>query len=245
MRKWTLFCLTLASGVALAAPTVKSIELLKDDAGKPGAAVPYFKPSDRVMHFKAQLESLQGSTKAKWVFTGLETEAGKNIKITEAEASSLIANTIDGTLKLPRDWPFGTYQAELFVNGSSLKKQKFYVTPAPAELKVKSTALFSDKDGKADRQVKTFSPKQHKLHFEATLNGLMIDKCDVKWRYMVVKSDAGANREITTADASFQNSAVNNLTGHVSLPRDWPKGSYRADVTLNGRPLTSIPFTVQ
>jgi hypothetical protein len=86
----------------------------KDDGG---TKVKYFRSTEREQHFFAKLNKLERGVKVVWVFTAVKTAAGNNVKIAEAEASGLVANYVTGNLTLPRDFPIGTYRADLFVGG--------------------------------------------------------------------------------------------------------------------------------
>ena len=245
MRKLTV--VLLLSGLALAAPVVTKVKLLRDNGGQPGAEVQYFKPGDHKIHFLVQFDKLTvGQTKVHLVFTGVDTSAGQNLEVKQLDMEALVANEVAASVSLPRDWPHGTYRADLSVNGQKLKSIPYVISPSADELKSTGSALFRD-DGKGGEgaKVSKFSPKDRNLHFEMGLNGYLMGKAIVRWSYVALKTTAGNNREITAKDTDLSNFKGNTLTGNCELPRDWPKGTYEARVAINGRAVGKIPFTVE
>ena len=245
MRRLALFF--ALTGLVWAAPLVTKVKLLRDNGGKPGAEVEYFKPGERKIHFLVLFDRLTvGKTKVHLVFTGVDTSAGKNLEVKQLDMQALVANEVSASVALPRDWPYGTYRADLFVNGQKLKSIDYVISPSADEVKSTGSALFRD-DGKGGEgaRVSKFSPKDRNLHFEMGLNGYLMGKAIVRWSYVALQTTAGNNREITAQDTDLSNFRGNTLTGNCELPRDWPKGTYEARVSINGRAVGKIPFTVE
>jgi hypothetical protein len=151
-------CGSYRSGDAAEGPTaqtrdlaIKSVKLMRDDGkGNPGEEVKSFHPSDRKQHFQVELSNMKmGAVEAKWIFTAVETTAGKDIKIGEFKGSGLVANVISGSVKLPRDWPTGSYKADLYLNDKLIKTIEYVVSRPVSELSVISVKLMRD-DGKGN-----------------------------------------------------------------------------------------------
>jgi hypothetical protein len=114
-------------------------------------------------------------------------------------------------------------------------------TPEPN--RITATHFYTD-DGTGtatDEEVQSFSPTQHDLHFMVQTNNLVSGH--IKWVFTAVDTSDGQNVEITTVEGDI--AAANNLTADLSLPRDWPTGSYKADVYLDDVLLGTVNFTVQ
>jgi hypothetical protein len=55
-----------------------------------------------------------------WVFTAVDTTAGKDIKITEVNTNVTVANHLNANLSLNKDFPVGSYKADISVDGKPL-----------------------------------------------------------------------------------------------------------------------------
>ena len=103
--------------------TIDSYKLLKSDSSGSAAGdeVKSFKPSDRAQYFDVQLNNfLKQGSKVKWVFTAVDTTAGKDVKITEVEIQVLLGNHLTSHLNLDKDFPVGTYKADITLDGRPL-----------------------------------------------------------------------------------------------------------------------------
>ena len=59
--------------------------------------------------------------------TAVDTTAGKDLQIAEKDFSSLVANRIDASVELPRDWPKGSYKLDIYLSGTLAKTVDFTV----------------------------------------------------------------------------------------------------------------------
>jgi uncharacterized protein YfaS (alpha-2-macroglobulin family) len=62
------------------------------------------------------------------------------------------------------------------------------------------------------------------------------------WKAVDVSN--GQNGEIKTIDYTTK-SFENKVQGHLTLPKDWPTGTYRIEVYVNGNLDKTIEFTVE
>jgi hypothetical protein len=109
---------------------VESVAFMRDDgSGKPGATVTSFKPSDRILHAKAQLNQMATGFNGKIVWIAVDTEAGANIPIAEVPLAGLAANVLNSQLELPSDWPVGKYRVDFYSGDTVLKSGEFTVQP--------------------------------------------------------------------------------------------------------------------
>ncbi len=112
--------------------TITKVTLKRDNgSGEPGDAVDKFLPSDRIQFFEAELSSMLGpGTKVHWVFTAVDTTAGKDIKVAEADVDVLAGNKLSANVSLENDWPTGKYRADIFINGKLIKSVDYTVEGA-------------------------------------------------------------------------------------------------------------------
>jgi hypothetical protein len=100
----------------------------KDDGkGRPGVPSERFNPTDRRMHFRADL-SAPFTGQARWKFTAVATAAGNNIQLLELNGEVTAVNTLSAQMNAPRDWPIGQYRGELFLNESPVKTFDFVIS---------------------------------------------------------------------------------------------------------------------
>ncbi|NLI79878.1 MAG: hypothetical protein GX442_25960 [Candidatus Riflebacteria bacterium] len=228
-------------------PDLDQIMLLRDNgSGEPGEQTSSFRPADRSMHFKVTCKSMKwGSTKARWVFTALQTTSGDTGQVAEAEATTLVANEFTGKLTLPRDWPVGRYQAELFVDDKLVCTIPYLVTPPLGEMKITEHTLFRD-DGKGreGEVVTAFRPTDRNKHFRVRANGLFPAGTQVKWVYTAVETDQGRNQAITEVVFDLD-SDYDVLNSNLELPTDWPVGTYKVEILVGEKLWYTIDYEVK
>ncbi len=110
---------------------------------------------------------------------------------------------------------------------------------ASGPLTVTSVAL-SNSDGGA--ATTTFSPSDSTIYAKVQLSRIETG-LTAKVVWTAVDTSAGQNVEV--ANKEFTGLAVNVINAQVSLPQDWPTGSYKLDVYLNGTLANTTPFTIQ
>jgi hypothetical protein len=101
---------------------IESYKLMQDNgSGAAGDEVKAFKPTDHVQYFDVQLtQFLNVGSTVNWVFTAVDTSAGKDIKITEVNTKVVVANHLNANLSLDKDFPTGKYKADISVDGKPL-----------------------------------------------------------------------------------------------------------------------------
>jgi plastocyanin len=233
---------------------VASIALMRDDgSGEPGDVVQSFTPADRKMHFEVKTTGLLSpGSKVKWVFTAVDTSSGQNIEITTVDTDVLVANNLTATLTLDKDWPTGSYKADVFINGNLFTTVEYNVegevvsAPAQAGLPgVEGIVLMRDDgSGEPGDVVQSFASTDRKIHFEVRLTDFVEAGTRVKWVFTAVDTTDGKNLEFQTIDSDITTSG-NSLFANLELPNDWPTGSYKADVYVDDQLLTTVDYTVQ
>ena len=112
--------------------TIESVVLKRDNgSGEGGDTVEKFISTDRKHFFEAKTSAALGpGTKVRWVFTAVDTTAGKNIKVQEVTVNVLLGNTLTANVSLPNDWPTGKYRADIYINDKLTKSLDYTVDPA-------------------------------------------------------------------------------------------------------------------
>ena len=107
---------------------VETISMSKDNNGDPGEKATTFAPGDHKIHAVADLNKAKGGTKVKFVWKtidagGLKDEEIKTIDYT----TKSFENKVHGHLTKPTDWPKGSYEVEIYINGLLDKSIKYTI----------------------------------------------------------------------------------------------------------------------
>ena len=103
--------------------------------------------------------------------------------------------------------------------------------------------MAKDDNGKPGETTTTFEPADHTIHCVADLNKARAGtKIRFVWKAIDVPTDK--NEDIKTIDYSTK-SFEDKVHAHLTLPRDWPKGTYGVDVYINGALDKTIKYTVE
>ncbi|MFO1470471.1 MAG: hypothetical protein U1F27_05460 [Turneriella sp.] len=106
-------------------------------------------------------------------------------------------------------------------------------------LTVQSVVLSTTEGGAG---AKVFPATEHKIFVKAQLNRMQSNLTG-KLVWTAVDTTAGKNIEVYSLDL---NSAMANvIDGNVSLPKDWPTGSYKLDIYLMGALAKTETFTIE
>ncbi|HEY8321610.1 MAG TPA: hypothetical protein VIG46_07490 [Candidatus Baltobacteraceae bacterium] len=110
-------------------------------------------------------------------------------------------------------------------------------------LAVASVQLTKDDGQGGDGDVVTgFHPADGAIHCVATLNKV---ESGAKVGLSLIAVNAGGAKNAQVVSTVLTTNAITNTAdGKFTLPRAWPTGTYRCDVTLNGAPAKSVDFAV-
>ncbi|MCU0506757.1 MAG: hypothetical protein MUE82_13540 [Chloroflexi bacterium] len=106
-------------------------------------------------------------------------------------------------------------------------------------LAVKNVTLSTTEGGAATT---TFSPSDHVIHAAIELNRI---EPGLTARTVWTAVDTEAGQGIEVASNEFSSLAANTIQAKLELPNDWPTGTYKLDVYLNGSLATSVDYSVQ
>jgi hypothetical protein len=101
-----------------------------------------------------------------------------------------------------------------------------------------------DGNGKPGDHTSSFEPGDHTIHCVATLKDSKAGT-DMKFSWWIVETEDGTkNQKIKDIDYSTK-PLENVIHGHLTLPRDWPKGKYKVEVYVNGDLDKTVNYTVE
>ena len=107
---------------------VDKISMAKDENGKPGETTTTFATGDRTIHCVADLNKAKAGTQVKFVWKAVDVAGSKNEEIKTIDYSTKsFENKVHGHLTLPYDWPKGTYEVDVYINGALDKTIKYTI----------------------------------------------------------------------------------------------------------------------
>jgi hypothetical protein len=113
-------------------------------------------------------------------------------------------------------------------NSNSNSNSNSSVNPNSAISKI---TMAKDKNGDPGDETNTFEPSNHTVHCLATLRNPK-EGTKIKFSWWIVDAEGTKNQLIKEIDYTTGMDKV--VHGHLSLPRDWPKGKYKCDVYVDG-----------
>lgn len=97
----------------------------------------------------------------------------------------------------------------------------------------KITMAKDNGNGDPGDETNTFRASDHTVHCLATLRNPK-EGTKIKFSWWIVDAQGSKNELIKEID--YTTGPNNNVVhGHLSLPRDWPKGKYKCDVYVDGK----------
>jgi hypothetical protein len=115
--------------------------------------------------------------------------------------------------------------------------------PANADVYIDKISTAKDDNGKPGETSLTFDPSDHTIHCVVDLNKPKAGT-KVKFVWKAIDVPTEKNEDIRTIDYSTK-SFEDKVHAHLTLPRDWPKGTYGIDVFINGALDKTIKYTVE
>jgi hypothetical protein len=92
--------------------------------------------------------------------------------------------------------------------------------------------MAKDDGGDPGDQSSTFGPSDRTIHAVAKLKESK-SGTKMKFSWWIVDAEGAKNEKIK--DIDYTTKALENVVhGHLTLPRDWPKGKYKVEVYVNG-----------
>jgi hypothetical protein len=103
--------------------------------------------------------------------------------------------------------------------------------------------MAKDNNGEPGDETETFSPGDRTIHCVAKLNSSK-SGTKINFAWWVVEAEGSKNDKIK--DIDYTTNALENVVhAHLTLPRDWPQGKYKCEVSVNGNLDKSVEYTVE
>lgn len=107
---------------------IEEISMSKDSNGSPGDKTAVFAPDDHTIHAVADLNKAKAGTQVKFVWKAVDVAGARNEEIKTIDyTTKSFENKVHGHLTKPGDWPKGSYQVEVYINGALDKTIKYTV----------------------------------------------------------------------------------------------------------------------
>lgn len=217
-------------------------------SGKPFPTTEFVETQQRLL-FAIQFDPAVAGTSVDVAIVNVRSTASGQEQVIFA-ASDRIGK--DGRLpvelKLPRNWPVGNYDVRLGVNERLIGSLPFTIRPtAPRNTAIKAASDIAILTVEApDKQTVVASPKpgNRQLIFVVDTTGSNTGGATVTWTLTALSTLAGNNLVVGTNSTDNWPLENTRLAFDVNMPRDWPTGTYRAEVKVNGQLLTTLHFEI-
>ncbi len=112
----------------------------------------------------------------------------------------------------------------------------------PADVFIKQSYMAKNNNGKPGDPTMSFVPGDRVIHCVLELN---VAKAGTRVRFVwkTVEIEGSRNEEIKTVDYVTK-PLEDKVLGNLSLPRDWPTGTYKVEIYLNGTLAKTINYRV-
>lgn len=111
------------------------------------------------------------------------------------------------------------------------------------ELFIRRAYMAKTYPAEATQATVSFLPGERTIHAIADLNQARPGTA-VKFVWKVVQIEGAANELIKTVDYTLKE-REDQIHGNLSLPRDWPVGTYKVEIYLNNVLAKTIPYSVR
>jgi tetratricopeptide (TPR) repeat protein len=115
-------------------------------------------------------------------------------------------------------------------------------SPNNAEIVIQSISMAKNNNGRPGDPTLSFIPSDRTIFCVMTLN---VAKAGTKVRFVwkTVEIDGSRNEEIKTVDYVTK-PLEDKVQGNLTLPRDWPAGTYKVDIYINGTFAKTVNYRV-
>jgi hypothetical protein len=128
-------------------------------------------------------------------------------------------------------------------NNSNSNKSSSNTRPANADVYVETIEMAKDKGGEPGESTTSYEPGDRTVHCVAHLNKAKAGT-EIKFVWKAVDVTGVKAGEITTVDYTTK-SFENKVHAHLTKPADWPSGSYKVEVYINGALDKTVSYTVE
>ncbi|WP_342358596.1 hypothetical protein [Terrarubrum flagellatum] len=248
----TIIGALIAAASAQPAPdlTPKSLRLFADTRrGHFGNPLPenVFPDTQRQQLGTVEFDKSAAGQKVRFSLRLAKTSAGLGRIAYSDEATIDREGKLHFTLPLARNWPIGAYDVVISRGGRELGVLSYLVKAAQSRatpIAVSAIRISRLTEVETLEPAPEPRPGDRSLRFTASTSGVRTEGATIGWTLSALDTDAGPDPDIystTIAQLPLDNS---DLIFNVRLPRDWPTGLYRVQLTLDGAPLAAHEFRI-
>lgn len=103
--------------------------------------------------------------------------------------------------------------------------------------------LYSDDGGEAGSKIDSFPTTQHKLHVKTKVEPLNKGQ-KVRWVFTALDAGSLQNEEISVLKIDIPTDNVTTVSASLSNDSDWPAGTYKVELYIDGDLLKSGEFEI-
>jgi len=217
---------------------------LDDGNEEPGTETESFLSHQKVIHMACTADVDLKDVETTWKLTGVDTTEGKDMEVLTL-TNKMTGKGFTAMFKVPHVWPVGDYRIDLAINGKPTASRDFKIESdgkAHHAVGITELTLYRDLDGESGKKVDTFVPSDRQMHFSASTIGAHPKPVKVKWSFL--KRDPSGDSFIHDVSMDVTINANSVLTANLSLPREWPVGTYVAVITLDGEMAAEFEYGV-
>jgi len=128
------------------------------------------------------------------------------------------------------------------ISSSQSSTPPIITRPANADVYVKKIYMARDNNGEPGVSATSFDPAGRTIHCVIELNKAK-SGTDIRfvWKTVDVPGQTNSENKIEYTTKSFEN----KVHAHLTMPSDWPKGSYRVEVYINGALDKTTDFKIE
>ena len=115
--------------------------------------------------------------------------------------------------------------------------------PANADVYIEKIEMAKDNNGEPGDPTTSYEPGDRTVHCVAHLNKAKVGT-EIRFVWKAVDVEGVKTGEITTVEYTTK-SLENKVHAHLTKPADWPTGSYKVEVYVNGALDKTVNYTVE
>lgn len=240
----------LAQTAPAPGPRPTAMTLLPDTAkghfGQPLAANAFPETQQRQLILLTFDKAAAGET-LTFSIRARSTTASVRAVIFQTEAKISDEGLVPIHVRLPSDWPVGTYDVIVSRGDQAIAALPYRVV---AEQPRVAALTFGDVviervvgPGKVEPAEPVKAGYRH-LNFSVTATGANTNGVNLTWVFTALDTTAGA-QELRRVDEPGRPVENTDLQFDIALSRDWPLGRFRIDLFVDGKPAVSRGFTIE
>lgn len=223
--------------------TVTHLSLHSNLNGKPDTEVKIFDYRQNPLHFRAVLNKSLKDSKSRWIFTAKSTSAGNGREI-QAVEGNVTGNEMRAQIALKSPWPVGIYHVEMVIDDNPIFGFDYEVTGEQSKIIFLGHSLAPDNGkGLPSVAVHSFKPSHRTIHLQVTTKGVDTTQPDIIWR--IFKDIKGKKTELASVSQQKTRLQDSILKAQFQSPKDWERGEYRVEISMNAKVVHSFSFKVE